>query len=84
LWKGIFSTKKEKEPKRKKAGGLMETDAAVEKQKRFFHSSLQNAWGVSHSSHTPGCGSHSTINLGWVNIARSRWVSFTLSKRAIR
>jgi len=43
LWKGIFSTKKEKEPKRKKAGGLMETDAAVEKQKRFFHSSLQNA-----------------------------------------
>jgi hypothetical protein len=43
LWKEIFSTKKEKEPKRKKAGGLMETDAAVEKQKRFFHSSLQNA-----------------------------------------
>jgi hypothetical protein len=60
----------------------METDATVEKQERFFHSSLQNAWGVSHSSHRPGgYESHSTINLGWVNIARSRWVSFTLSKR---
>lgn len=23
----------------------METEAAVEKQERFFHSSLQNAWG---------------------------------------
>jgi hypothetical protein len=31
LWKSSFSTKKEKEPKRKKWGGLMETDAAVDK-----------------------------------------------------
>jgi len=44
LWKEIFSTKKEKEPKRKKWRGLMETGAAVEKQKQFFHSSLQNAY----------------------------------------
>jgi hypothetical protein len=36
LWEGIFSTKKEKGPKRKKRGGLMETDVDVEIQKTGF------------------------------------------------
>ena len=32
----------------------METDGGVEKQKQFFHTSVQNAWGVLHSSHRLG------------------------------
>jgi hypothetical protein len=44
LWEGIFPTKKEKEPKRKKRGGLMETDVDVEILKdKDFHIDLQNA-----------------------------------------
>jgi hypothetical protein len=35
--------KKEKEPKKKEWGGLMETDDAVEKQRTVSHSILQNA-----------------------------------------
>jgi hypothetical protein len=36
LWEGIFYAKKEKEPKRKKRGGLMETDVDVEIPKTGF------------------------------------------------
>ena len=32
----------------------METDGGVEKQKQFFHTSVQNAWGVLQSSHRLG------------------------------
>jgi hypothetical protein len=42
---------------------------------------LEKPSAFPHFRTRPGGDLTQTINSGWVNIARSRWVSFTLSKR---
>jgi hypothetical protein len=87
LWKGIFSTKKEKEPKRKKRGGLMETDVDVEIQKQDFHIDLQNAcWRFAQFPQarrrlqtTHRGGPNQTIKVGQI-----KWTKPTINGTTIR
>jgi hypothetical protein len=61
LWKEIFSTKKEKEPKRKKWGGLMETDVDMEIRKTGFpHRLAKRLLAFRTSFHRPD-GDHNNL-----------------------
>jgi hypothetical protein len=54
----------------------METAAAVEKERRFFHSSLQNAWGVLNSSHRLGGGQTENNKTGQIICYKNRTFLF--------
>jgi len=63
----------------------METDAAMEKQERFFHSSLQNAWAFRTVPTGPaGDESHSTINLGVGQYCSIKVGQFYVVKKTLR
>jgi hypothetical protein len=79
--------KKEKEPKKKEWGGLMETDDAVEKQRTVFPQHLAKRCCVSHRFHRPG-GDQSTNEqnnkTGHFTCYKNRTFSFATDSTAER
>ena len=84
LWKSFPMAERKKKNQKERKGGLWKMTPLRKSTKDVdSHRGLEKPSAFPHFRTRPGGDLTQTINSGWVNIARSRWVSFTLSKRSL-